>query len=671
MTKTRTKDAHKPAPLPGLDLEAAAVGGVRPTIPVKDIQPSPYQGRQESSNAVADLADSIVKDGLLQPVTVRPAGKGKYEVIAGHRRLAAFAFLKRPDIPATVLDVDDEAAYRLGVIENLKRVDLNPLEEARSFAAAVSRLSWSVAQVAYATNRTEAYVKGRLAILDEPEPVRNLIGDGASIEKSHLLAPLDQFKHIAGGGPDVVGGLSVERVQTTTTEDVKRFVEDEFQARSCAIESWDPEICKKAGCLGEWKGKPRCLNLRHAFEMIVASSAERMEGAVDAAFASGGSLSKHGVSREDGLPIYYQLAELDPTPRWGRRRNLKPTPQPKAYPRPPWDLYDAGSYGRDDGKLVSWSRLKDQVKGKVFKDNCETCPAFKGKGSERGRAILVKMHEGYTGARYQMQVSIELLCMVPAHRAKLGEESDKQRGGATSSRENLNDAKRRAREPFLVATVEDLTSRLVKDRVRILAMSFLQRYRMSELPFVDGKLDKALKKLGIKVPAHDSTPNGKLKALMSVGEAALFSAIAYSVVRDFDGAEQHGGEHSANAVVATTEILFGKEAAAAVKDGVRELERSVLPKKPEAKSSPKAKTPAKRTSKPAKVPTEAKRKTFEELPCPCTDEDKADPDPDCLSCGGTGNRRYCESCADTFKATDARSFAAGGEPSECPRGHTP
>ena len=125
-----------PAPAPAPVAAAPSAPGVL-EIAVHSIEPSPYQARREiTPEQLKELADSIRSEGLLQPIVVRKAGD-KYQLIAGERRWRAFQQLKIKTIPARLVEASNASAAALGLIENLQREGLNPVEEALGFASLI------------------------------------------------------------------------------------------------------------------------------------------------------------------------------------------------------------------------------------------------------------------------------------------------------------------------------------------------------------------------------------------------------------------------------------------------------------------------------------------------------------------------------------------------------
>jgi ParB family chromosome partitioning protein len=154
------------------DLEAAAEI-VRPVqdrltyqIPVDEIHPSSRNPRQKIEG-LDELASSLQEYGLLQPVVVRRVTNA-YELIAGHRRLAAAKQLGWTQIAAVIRDETDDQAYLLTLTENLQREDLTPREEAAALEVLVRERGWTTRQVGEAIKRSHIYVSRRLRVFDDP-----------------------------------------------------------------------------------------------------------------------------------------------------------------------------------------------------------------------------------------------------------------------------------------------------------------------------------------------------------------------------------------------------------------------------------------------------------------------------------------------------------------------
>lgn len=139
-------------------------------IAVHAIEPSPYQARREiPAEQLTELADSIRSEGLLQPIVVRKHGD-KYQLIAGERRWRAFQLLKIKTIPARVVEASNASSAALGLIENLQREGLNPIEEAHGYASLIRDFDLTQESAAERVGKGRASVANALRLLSlDPE----------------------------------------------------------------------------------------------------------------------------------------------------------------------------------------------------------------------------------------------------------------------------------------------------------------------------------------------------------------------------------------------------------------------------------------------------------------------------------------------------------------------
>lgn len=159
-----------PAPAPAaLDATPAAAAPVGAPgyqeVGVNLIEPSPYQARREiTPEQLSELAESIRSEGLLQPIVVRKAGE-KFQLIAGERRWRAFQQLKIKTIPARVVEASNASSAALGLIENLQREGLNPIEEAHGFASLIRDFDLTQETAADRVGKARATVANALRLL--------------------------------------------------------------------------------------------------------------------------------------------------------------------------------------------------------------------------------------------------------------------------------------------------------------------------------------------------------------------------------------------------------------------------------------------------------------------------------------------------------------------------
>ena len=154
-------------------------------VPVADIRPSPRNPRR-NVDGIGELADSIRAHGLLQPIVVRPVD-GYYEVVAGHRRLAAIQQLGWPKVPAVVRDDNQDDAYILTLVENLQREDLTPKEEAAALEVLVRERGWSTRQVGEAIKRSHIYVSRRLRVFEDELLARPVLANELPVSTAEEL----------------------------------------------------------------------------------------------------------------------------------------------------------------------------------------------------------------------------------------------------------------------------------------------------------------------------------------------------------------------------------------------------------------------------------------------------------------------------------------------------
>jgi len=159
------------------------------TVRIGAIRPGRYQPRTRmDERALAELAQSIRSQGVLQPVVVRPVDGG-YEIVAGERRWRAAQMAGLEQIPAVVREVPDEAALVMALIENVQREDLNPMEEAAAVQRLIDEFRMTHEQAADAVGRSRSATSNLLRLLKLAKPVQEMVMRGA-LEMGHARALL-------------------------------------------------------------------------------------------------------------------------------------------------------------------------------------------------------------------------------------------------------------------------------------------------------------------------------------------------------------------------------------------------------------------------------------------------------------------------------------------------
>ena len=166
----------------GLDsifIDNTAPSGGNGLVRLSEIQPRKDQPRKNFDlESLQQWADSIAEHGLLQPVVVREALGGYYEIIAGERRWRAAKMAGLSEIPVTILTADDRKASELAIIENVQREDLNPMEEAQAYKKLQEEYGLTQDKVASAVGKSRSAVANTLRLLDLPEEAGALVATG-------------------------------------------------------------------------------------------------------------------------------------------------------------------------------------------------------------------------------------------------------------------------------------------------------------------------------------------------------------------------------------------------------------------------------------------------------------------------------------------------------------
>lgn len=159
-------------------------------LSVQKIEPNPFQPRKNfDPEELQTLADSIAKYGVIQPLTVRALDNGYYQIIAGERRWRAARMAGLDEIPAVIVEADDQTTAELALIENLQRQDLDPVEEAQGYKRLLDEYGLTQEQIAEAVGKSRPAVANALRLLGLPEDLLDLLTDG-TISPGHARALL-------------------------------------------------------------------------------------------------------------------------------------------------------------------------------------------------------------------------------------------------------------------------------------------------------------------------------------------------------------------------------------------------------------------------------------------------------------------------------------------------
>lgn len=184
-------------------------------LPVELIQRGKYQPRRDMEpESLRELADSILAQGVMQPIVVRPVSGQKYEIIAGERRWRATQLAGLEVIPAIIRNVSDQAAIAMALIENIQRQDLNPIEEAASLQRLQHEFDLTQQEVATAVGKSRSTVANLLRLMTLQEDVRRLVEHG-DLEMGHAraLLGLEGSKQSVAARTVVGKGLTVRQTE--------------------------------------------------------------------------------------------------------------------------------------------------------------------------------------------------------------------------------------------------------------------------------------------------------------------------------------------------------------------------------------------------------------------------------------------------------------------------
>jgi ParB family chromosome partitioning protein len=220
-------DGSPAAAAPAAAGSPGAAGGLL-QLSVYEIDANPFQPRRDFDDAdIQSLSDSIHDHGLLQPIVVRQVA-GRYQLIAGERRLRAAIKAGCNQVPAHLVQADDRQASELAIVENLQRKDLNPLEKAASFQQYLKRYGCTQEELAGRLKIDRSTVANLIRLLELPETVQDAVRNGA-ITQGHAraLLPLgDEHEQVAFCDRIQVEGLSVRATEEQVQDQIRQADEE-------------------------------------------------------------------------------------------------------------------------------------------------------------------------------------------------------------------------------------------------------------------------------------------------------------------------------------------------------------------------------------------------------------------------------------------------------------
>ena len=214
-------------------LQAQESGSVY--LPITQVEPGLNQPRKQfDENALNDLADSIREHGIIQPLTVRRLSSGYYQIIAGERRWRAAKLAGLSEVPAVIIEADDRKVMELGLIENLQREDLNPMEEADGYLVLKEEYGMTQEEIAQRMGKSRPAIANALRLTSLPVLLREMVVDGdLSAGHARALLALPRVDLQEKAAQQVISQeLSVRQTEAL----VKKLQEEEKPAKSKAID---------------------------------------------------------------------------------------------------------------------------------------------------------------------------------------------------------------------------------------------------------------------------------------------------------------------------------------------------------------------------------------------------------------------------------------------------
>ncbi len=221
---------------PQIDNEGQTPSAQRKAISISQIAPGPYQPRTIfNDERIAELADSMREHGVLQPLLVRanPDSDGMYEIVAGERRWRAAQKAGIHEIPVIIRNFTDKETLEIGLIENLQREDLNPLDEARALEQLMAEFSYTQNEAAQSVGKSRSYVANMVRLTTLPKEVQKFLENGelsAGHARTLVTAkdPLSMAKQIVNSGLSVrdaekltaLGRSTNKKKKATTQKDI-------------------------------------------------------------------------------------------------------------------------------------------------------------------------------------------------------------------------------------------------------------------------------------------------------------------------------------------------------------------------------------------------------------------------------------------------------------------
>ena len=278
-------------------LETVEKGPVA-TLPIEVLRAGKYQPRHQfDDETLHELADSIEKNGIMQPLVVRAVDAGQYEIIAGERRFRAAKLVKLREVPVTILhDVSDAHALELALVENIQRADLNPLEEAAGYQRLMKEFSYTQEKLAGVVGKSRSHVANLLRLLELPDSIKTLVDQG-KLSMGHARALLTARDAEALAKKVVAEGLNVRQTETL--------------AAGGSLEDAAAKIAKTAGGQGKTPQQPQAHHTPATPDSAKSDEVREIETMLAENLGLKVSINTQGAQAGEVAIAYETLSQLD------------------------------------------------------------------------------------------------------------------------------------------------------------------------------------------------------------------------------------------------------------------------------------------------------------------------------------------------------------------------
>jgi ParB family chromosome partitioning protein len=248
------------------------------TLPIEHLHRGKFQPRRDMDpDKLRELSESILAQGIIQPIIVRKIAAEKYEIIAGERRWRAAQLAELQDVPVVIKELDDRAVLAVALIENIQREDLSALEESEALKRLQDDFQLTHQQIAAAVGKSRTTITNLLRLLDLSGEVKNLLGKGL-LEMGHAraLLGLSEDKQIEIADKTVKMGLTVRAVE-------KLVKEQQLEKPPAIIKSIDPDTLRLQRELSEKTGAKVEINHQPSGKgkMVISyNSLEELDGII-------------------------------------------------------------------------------------------------------------------------------------------------------------------------------------------------------------------------------------------------------------------------------------------------------------------------------------------------------------------------------------------------------